>query len=146
VGSRLKLTPELQTRICDLLRLSGRVDASAVAVGISRDTFYLWMKKGREQSSGVYHDFVEAVEQAQAEGETECVKIIRKAAARDWHAAITLLERRHPKQWGKRTFVDIDAARVEKALERVRARVPAAAYDALLQALADDEGEGDPHQ
>ena len=47
-------------------------------------------------ASGIYREFREAVEQAEAEAEVHAVAILRRAMAEDWRAALAYLERRHP--------------------------------------------------
>jgi len=60
-----KLTPELQTKICDLLTEGVSIENIAAAVGITDTTFYNWQAKGREAQSGMYLEFFEAITHAQ---------------------------------------------------------------------------------
>lgn len=75
---------------------------------VGYNTFLRWMEKGAAAKSGVYRDFRERVELAEAEAEIEAVLEIREAAkAHDYKAAIEFLARRHPKRWAARTRMSI---------------------------------------
>jgi hypothetical protein len=105
-GRPSKLSPEVETRITNLLRVGNTVEIAAAAAGISPETFYDWMRRGERKGSREkkYRDFKAAVEQARAEAETTLVTRIAKAAANgSWQAAGWLLERRSPERWAKPT-------------------------------------------
>ena len=99
-----KLTPELQDRLCTLIRVGNTVEVAADAVGISESTFYLWMERGTKSGGSYtrYRNFRSEVERARAEAEATLVARISKAAQNgSWSAAAWLLERRAPDRWGK---------------------------------------------
>jgi hypothetical protein len=98
-----KLTPEVHARVVKAIRAANYFKPAAEAAGISEATFHRWMKEGKKAARGKYHDFHEAVKQAQAEVEVELAARILKAAGEDWRAALTLLERRHSERWGRRS-------------------------------------------
>lgn len=78
------------------------------AHGINRTTFYEWKRRGEKASSGIYRDFYEAVNRAEAESEKKYVGVIKDAAnTGTWTAAAWWLERRYPDRWGKREKVDV---------------------------------------
>ena len=97
-----KLTAEVSERICRAIRAGNYPATAARAAGIAESTFYRWMEEGRSAESGKYRDFHEAVKRAEAEGEARAVVLISKAMAKDWRAAMALLERRHPERWRRR--------------------------------------------
>lgn len=97
-----KLTPRLQAKICDAIRVGCYVETAAAYCGISKDTFYRWLRKGNEEEEGIYRDFVDAVEKAIADAEFRDVMIISNAATTDWKAAAWKLERRAPDRWSRR--------------------------------------------
>ena len=68
-----------------------------------------WLRRGAREKSGLYHEFNEAVARAMATGETRALAIIRNAATEHWQAAAWMLERRHPKKWGRRQNIMMDA-------------------------------------
>lgn len=88
-----KFTPEVQTRLCQLLHAGNTHEVAAEACGIDVSTFYTWRREKPE--------FAEAVQRAEAEAEAVLVARISKAAANgSWRAASWLLERRNPEKWG----------------------------------------------
>jgi len=107
VGRRLHLTPELTRRICDAIGQGNYVAVACEVSGIARTTFYGWMRRGKAAKSGPYAEFVAAVLQAEAEAETYYVGVVHRAAAWNWQAAMTWLERKHPDRWGRRARVDV---------------------------------------
>lgn len=101
-GRPTKLTPEMQRRVADLVRAGNYVETAAACSGISKDTLYRWLKRGARARSGIYRDFAEAVEKAQAESEARDVTLIATAARDQWQAAAWRLERKFPERWGRR--------------------------------------------
>jgi hypothetical protein len=102
-GAPLKLTAERTARICDAIRAGVRPETAAVFNGVGARSYYRWMSLGRAaDAEPVYAQFVEDVELALAEWETRDVLLIGEAAKSDWHAAAWRLERRLPKEYGKR--------------------------------------------
>lgn len=101
--AKSKLTPEIQRRIVALLRAGNFVDITAQAVGITKETFYQWMKRGARSgaSDAPYAAFAEEVTAAQAQAESRAVAVIAKAAEHHWQAAAWYLERRAPARWGR---------------------------------------------
>ena len=107
-----KLTPELQERLVTYLRAGNYLDvAIKCAGGIHRDTFYEWMRIGRETGEEPFASFVQAVDRAMADSEARDVALIAKAASdpKLWTAAAWRLERRFPDRWGRRERVDLEA-------------------------------------
>lgn len=100
-GRPLKLTKELQDKVCSFLRHGSYVETASAAVGIDKVTFYDWLKKGAQQNHGIYREFSNAVAIAVAEAEMADLMVISIAAKKgNWSAAAWRLERRHPKRWG----------------------------------------------
>lgn len=110
MANKLKLTAELQAKICDAIRMGNYMETAAAFAGISKDTFYRWLKKGARARSGIYREFHDAVHKALAEAEVRDVAIIANAAKESWQAAAWRLERRHPERWGKkeRIYAEMD--------------------------------------
>jgi len=98
-----KLTPELQAEMVALLEEGNYVATACAKVGISRETYYAWLRDAKAlDASEAVKSFAAAVTEASATGEAELVKIIRASALEDWRAAAFLIERRHPKRWNER--------------------------------------------
>jgi hypothetical protein len=66
----IKLTPEVQDKIVRHLRIGSSVKTTARCAGISRDTFYDWMKTGARGRIQPFVAFADAVRQALVESES----------------------------------------------------------------------------
>lgn len=97
--AKTKLTPELQEQILEHLKLGMYDTIAAEAVGISRQTFYRWIRRGKEEREGLYYDFAQAIEQGKAIGEADLLATIKRASNRTWQAAAWILERSRPERW-----------------------------------------------
>jgi len=97
----MKYSPEMTKRICDFLKAGNTQKTSAIASGISEDTFYTWMKEIPE--------FSESVKRAEEEAVARNVAIINKAAQDTWQAAAWWLERRRRDEFGKNDRVEVNA-------------------------------------
>lgn len=87
--------------IVDAIRNGMWIETAAAFAGISKQTFYNWLKEGRRQKSGQKRDFLDAIERALAECEYQDLKKITQAADEGiWQAAKFRLERRFPQRWG----------------------------------------------
>ncbi|RKH77001.1 hypothetical protein D7X99_33115 [Corallococcus sp. AB032C] len=107
-GRPTKLTPELQKKIIDAIRAGNYMETAAAYAGISKDTFFRWLRKGARAKSGIYKDFHDAVEKALAESEVRDVMLIANAATTDWKAAAWRLERKFPDRWGRKERLSAD--------------------------------------
>jgi hypothetical protein len=103
VGRKTLLTSAVAEQLVAMLRAGNYLHVTLNAVGVSRQAFHDWMKRGR---SGAPEDaeFTELrgrVEQARAQGEARAVAQIAQAAATSWQAAAWMLERQYPERWGR---------------------------------------------
>lgn len=99
------------------------IETAAQAAGISKDTFYRWLKTGKqvrdwinESAEGQEPDitphqaacaeFSDAVQRAIAESELNDIEVINGAAEGGaWQAAAWKLERKHHQRWGRKVAV-----------------------------------------
>ena len=103
-----KLTPSLQTKICDVVRAGSAPESAAVFAGICSKTYKRWMERGRRSRSGPYRAFARAIEKAERDCEVALASIVRKGAANgDIRAARFILERRFRERWGKLDKVEV---------------------------------------
>lgn len=92
-----------------MLRLGlNRNDAAALA-GWSRQVFKVYIERGETAVAEGRHDkfvtFLAEVERAEAEFKASCHGVIVNAAQNgQWTAAMTLLERRFPQEYSRRTL------------------------------------------
>lgn len=91
-----KLTPEIQTRVCDLIRACVPKRTACRCVGINRSTLADWMKRG-EDGDPVYADFFAAMDQADAESESTLAQ--RVQASEDPKLALEALKSRYHRTW-----------------------------------------------
>jgi transposase len=97
-----KLTKDTSTAICEAVKRGNYIETAAALAGVHRATLYEWLKKGRSEATGIYHDFAEAMELALAESEDTMLVLIGNAAEEQWQAAAWRLERRYPEKYGRR--------------------------------------------
>jgi len=100
-GRHTTLTPEVQETICKAVADGNTFLTSALAAGVAQSTFSLWMKRGEDETEGIYVEFMEAIKEASAQAVQKQVKNIIKAGKKNWQASAWFLERRHPQEWGK---------------------------------------------
>ena len=96
-----KFLQQCKQSILTAIRAGNYVETAVAFAGISKSTFYAWLKAGARSKSGPYHEFSDAVKRALAEAEVNDVELIAKAATRNWQAAAWRLERKFPKRWGR---------------------------------------------
>lgn len=102
----LKLNPETQDKIVIAVRAGSYVETAAAFAGVGRSTLYDWLRKGANQTEGIYRDFSLAIEQAMAAADVRDISIIAAAAKKGvWQAAAWRLERKHPQKWGRRQVI-----------------------------------------
>lgn len=100
-----KLTPELQEKICKLIE-DGNYDVVACQmVGITDSTFYEWLSKGEKFTSGRYVEFRDAIKEARAKCEANCLKHIKEDDS--WTSKAWILERRFPDRWARKDKVSL---------------------------------------
>ncbi len=101
-----KLTPDVQERIVQALTAGNYLQTAATYAGIGITTLHRWMQQGEQARRGMFREFREAVEKAQADAEVRDIALIATAAATHWQAAAWRLERKFPERWGRRV-VDV---------------------------------------
>ena len=89
----MKYSPEIVKKICDLLKMGNYIHTACDCVGISKDTFYDWIKNKP--------DFSDAIKEAEAKLIARNVQLIATHALKNWQAAAWMLERKFPEEWGK---------------------------------------------
>lgn len=109
-GRPSKLDADRQKRVCDALKDGNTRDVAARHAGIKVQTFFNWLARGRAAKEGLFRDFFDAVKKAEQEAEMASVKVIRKAAPKNWCAAAWWLERRRNRKWGKKDVTKVVGA------------------------------------
>lgn len=102
IGRPTKLTKQMREEVVKLVKVGNYVETACAVVGISKNTYYDWLKKARESKRrNKYTIFRDEVEKAQAWSEARDVALISRHAETNWRPAAWKLERKHPDRWGK---------------------------------------------
>lgn len=132
-GAPKKLNEELIDQICQYILGGSYVETASAACGVSKETFYQWLKKGKQDINALNYLTLEAklsqrVLEALGKADVRDVMRIDKAAEQDWRAAAWRLERRNAKHWGPKAAIKVedgdkegftDSENIHKALAEV---------------------------
>lgn len=104
-----KVDRKVQTRVVLFLQQGNTIDTACRCAGIHRDTYYDWFKRARKGGRGneAYVEFAEACEMAMSQAEALHIAVIRAAMKDQWQAAAWMLERRNPKDWGRKDRTEL---------------------------------------
>lgn len=109
MAKKCKINPEMIENLRELIKLGCSYSATSAALNISEDTFYSYMRQGRE-GKAPYAAFYGAVRESEAELMKDCLTRLRKVAdSGNMEAIKFVLERRFPKEWGKSDNINIKA-------------------------------------
>lgn len=112
-GRRTKLTKKTKEQIVNYIKKGNYATVAARASGIGESTYFLWMDKGRKDTSEgldtIYADFLEAVERAEAEAEVYLVGVVYDSAPENAKNALEILKRKYNSRWMDKTYQNIEA-------------------------------------
>jgi len=98
------LDPKVATKVLAHMRAGGFVSHAAAKAGVHRDTVLEWVRRGKAEDAGHYHDFALAFAEARAEGCEAHIQAIRDATHgagnADWKAHAFILSRLDPATFG----------------------------------------------
>ncbi len=96
-GRPTKLTATVQQEVCKAIAMGMTFELAAQYAGISKTTFFRWMRQGEESEEGSpFRHFWHSVKKAESKGALNALATINRAATDgSWQAAAWLLERRH---------------------------------------------------
>lgn len=112
MGRPSELTPAMIAEAHRYIQTCLYVESLPALLGISKATFYSWLKRGAKEQRRVsnggkpkedertYAEFLDAIKKGRALGELEDLEVIKKASKACWQAAAWRLERRFPEKWG----------------------------------------------
>lgn len=114
-GTTPRLTESLIEEIAVAIRNGAYVETAAALCGISKDTFYRWLRAAEgEDASDLPQKLSDAVKRAMAESELRDLAVIDKAAQQGaWQAAAWRLERKHADRWGRQATVQVQHSGAE---------------------------------
>lgn len=108
-GRPTKISPEICEDIVKYIKAGNYPEVAASLAGVSRKTFYNWLKKGhKSKSNGVYKQFLHSIKKAESYAEAAAVERIRKAGEDNWQALAWWMERKHPDKWGRKQRVEME--------------------------------------
>ena len=109
-GRRSHLLDEAKMQgLQDALIAGNTVENACVMAGIGESSFYRWMREADEAPEGhPLWEFQQRVKKAMAVAEHRNIMVIQKAAEKNWQAAAWFLERRNPKEYGRKIAVGGD--------------------------------------
>jgi hypothetical protein len=100
----LELDPELTKRICALLADGCSIKTSCEATNVGQSTFFEYLRRAAPDHPDYARRFLEfsqSVSRARGMGKATLIGIISRAARTDWRAAVALLERVSPSEYGR---------------------------------------------
>lgn len=110
-GRPTSLTPELQDRIIDLLKVGVSKGALCEALDLSEHTLRYWLSRADDDIEP-YREFRTRFREAENKQKVWALRILEKAANADpvkaWKAAAFILERRWPKEFGTAGQLDVN--------------------------------------
>lgn len=111
MGRKSKLTPENHKQIVDAIKIGNNVTAVVDYIGISRETYYEWIRRGiKDQEAGrttIYSEFADEVERAPAFAEVYHVQNIYKAAKTNPYFSKWWLEHKRPREYSAHATLEI---------------------------------------
>ena len=96
-GRPSKLTPETTRVLAECLEKGLTYTVACAAAGITYTSFRSWLIKGEAAGQGEYFDFFNTIRSAEMIGR----RLLEERALKE-AAALAILERRYPEDWGKR--------------------------------------------
>lgn len=141
MGARSKFAPELTARLVEILREGNYVETACAIVGIHKDTYYEWRKRGEAGEAG-YVEFLDQITRASAEAERAALAVIR-SAVNNWQSSSWFLERRFPAKFALREpDYDLKTKKLRVELKRACVEVQTLKEKLkLLQAGKNPDGE-----
>ena len=146
-----KLTPAVQTAICNAVQVGVPATQAAQLVGVGRSTVLLWLQRGDPHRSAwpkaIYTEFLDAVTRAKAIDEARRLARLEQAgrggavihekttqygdgrivteksfAPPDWRCDAWYLEHAYPERWGRRVQADLQL-RIDQMVQEVAAEI-----------------------
>ena len=118
MSKKCKITPRLIEIMKANAKLGFTYSALAVSLGISDDTLYSWIRKGRDEGTQPYCTFYAALKEAESELLKECLDQLKLSMKQgNIESTKWLMEKRFPKDgYGKQSQVNINAKTENKSL------------------------------
>lgn len=143
-GRPSECKPEVVAEICASIRKCNTLEGSAKKAGISRSTLARWRVRaadGQEPYASLFHD-IEIAEEETKEGLLGAIAgAVNEKGLHPWQASAELLKARYWEEYGKKQMIHHEVQNgVEAIMDALEKRVSRAAYQELVEALADLQG------
>lgn len=135
-GRPLTFTPKLAGEVISAVERGVPLRQAAALAGVSDALLHMWLRFGRDGKEQKYVDFEREVYRASAICVDITVKRLNEAAEEDWRAGAWLLERTHPREFGKHQTVAVQAVPPEQQSAKAGELVLA-----LVESIAASEGQ-----
>lgn len=120
MGRKTKLTAETLEELCQNIEHGLPIQQACRRVGIVKQTYYNWRRRGQQDPDSIYGQFFERLETAEAECQHRALEAIW-AGEKDWTAKAWLLERRWPTIYGRgldrQAAIEVDDAQSKRVDE-----------------------------
>ena len=109
MSKKCKITPELIERLKENSKLGFTYSALSTSLGIAEDTFYLWIRKGRDEGLQPYCSFYATLKESESELLKECLDQIKLSSKLgNVESTKWLMEKRFQKDgYGKQSQVNV---------------------------------------
>jgi hypothetical protein len=122
-GRPTKFTPDRVDRFLTAIRVGATLQSAALSVG--------WSEESLARYRASFGDFADQLAEAEGTAQLHLVAIVRQAATTNWRAALELLARRWPNDWGRHDRVDVE---LRLQLKRLAAELELSEEDILAEA------------
>lgn len=119
-GRPSKLTPAVKEKLISAIAAGNYFGPSCTYAGIDLSTFEKWMRRGRQEGSGQYFQFLCDVQEAEAQAEIRIVATWQQQIPQNFAAARDFLARRHPERWANKERLE-QSGKIEHILRVVYA-------------------------
>jgi radical SAM superfamily enzyme YgiQ (UPF0313 family) len=131
-------TEDVAASIVASVRAGNFKETASVASGICPRTLRNWIRRGTDGEEP-FAEFVERMNEAEAQSEVDDIKVIVEAGKLDWKARAWRLERKAPKKWGFRVRVEV-RDEIQAMLTKLEAGLTPAEFEKVLAIVVDDYG------
>lgn len=135
--SRTELTPELTDALCDIISHGHFFTTACKILRVNYITFQRWMRVGKVETEGIYHEFYERIMQADGVSEAFATEEWRKHFRGNHQAAMSFLERRWPDRWSQRKYVNVAVEReLTQMLKELEQRLPPEIFSVVFSEIS----------
>jgi len=136
IGAPLKLDAALQKQFVGYIAEGQYFETACALCKITYPTFRKWMIKGAAEETGIYHEFMVAVQEAEAVSERDAVLYWKQFFNQDYKAVRDFMDRRFRNKWGRKDVMEIsgpDGGPIQTQNQNLNVDLSKLSYDELEQ-------------